>query len=301
MNQIDYTQMLIKNIDFKEFINSENIVPTTFIGISIFFNSFLHMFYLGFNNPNYFKCLLTNTSLIFLMIMFHIFIKYRGIVDNQNYTWFNILFDIPITSFILTNIFTTKNGSDNNTFFKYANPFFPIETNDLYDANVEELIHQDEQAEQVDEDEGSDETELTEESDETELTNESDESDESNKSNQTENLNQNLNEDKDDEPDENDSINKILVEKYNNYMNSVIYEYEYRIAEIKENMRLNSKDISNIKLVLEGKISEREQRILIRTLNMIIQDKIVLLTDKTENLIVSDNESFNESINQSEN
>ncbi len=299
MNQIDYTQMLIKNIDFKEFINSENIVPTTFIGISIFFNSFLHMFYLGFNNPNYFKCLLTNTSLIFLMIMFHIFIKYRGIVDNQNYTWFNILFDLPITSFILTNIFTTKHGSDNNTFFKYANPFFPIETNDLYDGNIDEPnneSNQVEQTEQTDEDEESDETELTEESDETDGSNKTDESDESKKSNQTENLNENLNEDNDEEPDENDTINKILLEKYNNYMNSVIYEYEYRIAEIKENMRLNSKDISNIKLVLEGKISEREQRILIRTLNMIIQDKIVSLTDKTENLIVTDNESLNESI-----
>ncbi len=298
MHLIDYTQMLVKSIDYKEFTNSENIVPSTFIGVSIFFNSFLHMFYLGFNNPNYFKCLLTNTSLIFLMIIFHIFIKYRSIIDNQNYSWFNILFDVPITSFILTNILTTKHGSDNNTFFKYANPFFPIETNDLYDGNIDELnneSNQVEQTEQTDEDGESDETELTDETDG------SDKSDETNESNQTENLNENLNEDNDEEPDENDTINKILLEKYNNYMNSVIYEYEYRIAEIKENMRLNSKDISNIKLVLEGKISEREQRILIRTLNMIIQDKIVSLTDKTENLIVSDNESFNQSINQSEN
>ncbi len=298
MHLIDYTQMLVKSIDYKEFTNSENIVPSTFIGVSIFFNSFLHMFYLGFNNPNYFKCLLTNTSLIFLMIIFHIFIKYRSIIDNQNYSWFNILFDVPITSFILTNILTTKHGSDNNTFFKYANPFFPIETNDLYDGNIDELnneSNQVEQTEQTDEDGESDETELTDETDG------SDKSDETNESNQTENLNENLNEDNDEEPDENDTINKILLEKYNNYMNSVIYEYEYRIAEIKENMRLNSKDISNIKLVLEGKISEREQRILIRTLNMIIQDKIVSLTDKTENLIVSDNESNNESINQSEN
>ncbi len=269
MHNTDLLQMLIKNININEFTNKDNIIPSTFIGLSIIANSFLHMFYIGFTNPNYFKCLITNTVLICLMIVTHIFIKYRGIIDNQNYSWLNVLFDLPLASFIMTNILATKHDENNNGVFTYPNPFYPIDTDELFDTNIDQ----------------------DNESDETDESDESTESDESNESNQTCELNQdNILEEDDNDIDQDDSINKVLVEKYNNYMNSVIYEYEYKIAEIKESMRFNSKDVSNIKLVLENKISERDYRILVRTINMIIQDKIINTTEKTglTNIIVSE-------------
>lgn len=69
-------------------------------------------------------------------------------------------------------------------------------------------------------------------------------------------------------------LNEVIAEKYNEYINSIIFEYENRIDIMKNNYRLTPEEMVQIDNIVGDKLTSRDVRLLIRTINLIYQQKL---------------------------
>ncbi len=232
----------------------ENLIPTIFIGLSIMINSFAHIVYIGFTKNIYPTVIIENTFLIWFMIFINFLIKYLETNDKTNYSWLNILIDFPVLYMIISNIYNSEHNQH-----EQINQIESQSQSNNYTTN------------QYNQSDDSNESNESTESTESTESNESNESNNSNESNQDDTITSKTNYMSEEEYHK---LNSILCEKYDEYINSLIYEYEYSIANLKESIRLNDDDVEEIEKIIEDKLSSRQVRLLIRTINSIYQKKI---------------------------
>ncbi len=259
------------NIDLGYYMNNiinsafDNFSPEMLIGSSIVINTLSHVFFVTLKKKEYIKSIIINTVMIIMMVIVNYLLKYMSTIDKTDYTVLNYIVDFPIIYIIFDNLIKTeeyiKENNSSSDHEEDKSEQYNIQINIMTDSNVrsnsdiiiesnDNEIQEDQEIQEIQEDQ---EDQVNPEYKEEQIS--------------SENIYYT-------EEEYNERLNQEIIEKYDNQLNCIIYEYELKILEIKNNIRLTDDEINEIDNVVGDKLSNRELRLLVRIINNIYLKKI---------------------------